>query len=87
MYEERKRNERNEGKIKKDKNMKETKNYFRNKLNEKKALKEYMENYSTPKELAEKYNIDPNILRKIIQVKLDEERHKNQEKLYFNDEL
>jgi len=52
-----------------------------------KALKEYMNNYSTPTEIADKYKIDINRLRELIEYELDKEALSNKRDYLFGDQV
>jgi len=54
---------------------------------EQKAVKEYMNNYSTPKEIAEKYSIDIDRLRDLIELELKEEHIKAKKDYLFGDQV
>jgi len=57
--------------------MKTPKNYFKTNANEKKALEDYMNNYATPIDIAKRYDIDIDKLRKLIQIELKKEELKD----------
>jgi len=54
---------------------------------EKKAVKEYMNNYSSPAEIAEKYSIDVNRFRDLIELELYKEVIRNKSDFLFGDQI
>jgi len=54
---------------------------------EKEAVKEYMNNYSTPLEIADKYNIPIDRLRLLIDIEMQQEKIEAKKDFLFDDQI